>query len=1143
MVYNNAMTRTKSSIPFVGLHAHSTAGSPFDAIGFPQQHMDFAYENGCDALALTDHGNCNGVSYQVLHAKKMEKEGKEFKPIYGCEAYFIPSIKDWQKVYEESKQTKKKKKDDPGAGFTVEDELSSKKLKSAVNRRSHLILLAQNQTGLNNIFKMVSESYKPGNFFRFPRMDLEMLREHNDGVIAASACLGGVYASDYWQNREEGDEAVLDAMRRTTENMIGVFGDRWHGELQWWSSQDQHNLNKMVIQMHKEYDIPLISTCDSHYYNPEVWKDRELYKRLNPAMASFHGEMPDSLDEVPHELYPKNGDQVWESYKKYSKEIGVEYDDDLIMESIERTHDIAHNRIEKFYPDNSIRLPSFVIPDDMSEDDALAEMSLVGLQTIRGKNVTPAYLNRLNDELDVIKDRGFSRYFLTMKAIADKASAIQITGPSRGSAGGSLVAYALGITQVDPIKYGLLFSRFLRADAKDYPDIDYDVSDPFTLKEMLVKEWGEDNVVPISNWNTLQLRSLIKDIAKLYEIPFQEVNQVTSRMVAEATGPAKRDHGIKTGVYTPTFDELMKYSPTLQSFLKKYPKVETHVHTLMGQIRSCSRHAGGLVVGEDLNKWMPLIYSGGVRQTPWTEGQNVRHLEPMGFIKFDILGLKTLRIIEDAVRKVLQKKTGRQDISFEEVKSFYDSHLHPDKMSFDDKSVYKNIFHNGKWAGIFQFTESGAQSFCQRAKPTNLIDIAAITSIFRPGPLGANVDKNYVEAKENPQYIKYLHPIIEEVTQETYGFLIFQEQIAILASRLGKDISLDEGNLLRKLLTKKGTGKGAEEKQAIHDKFVEGCRDKGLSSSDAEKLWGTFEYFSGYGFNKSHAVGYSILSYQCAWLLNYHPAEWLSAFLNEEPEAKKEKAINIVKSQGYEVQEVSINESGMSWQISSEGKLVQPLTSIKGLGEKAIEQVLANRPFKTTEEFLFNENITYSKLNKKALDVLVRSGACDEIINADDRFKHTKHFWLAAINDRPKTKKKLEENIIATASEPNFTEEEKIDNVVSLTGIFPFELVLDSKVKDRIEKNCVPPISNFDEDLKICWFIPRSVLPKKTRNGKTFWIVDVIDDTCQVSSVKCWSVRPTDKVHLNRPYVARLDYDPQWGFSTRSVNKNFKLVG
>ena len=248
--------------------------------------------------------------------------------------------------------------------------------------------------------------------------------------------------------------------------------------------------------------------------------------------------------------------------------------------------------------------------------------------------------------------------------------------------------------------------------------------------------------------------------------------------------------------------------------------------------------------------------------------------------------------------------------------------------------------------------------------------------------------------------------MVQEVTEETYGFLIFQEQIALLAHKLGKDVSLDEGNKLRKLLTKKGTGKGAREKNKIHKKFVEGCTEKGLKEAAAQRLWETFEYFSGYGFNKSHAVSYSILSYQCAWLLNYYPAEWMSAFLDKEPERRKEKAIGIAKNFGFEIEPLNVNTSGRVWGIDKSGKvLVQPFSSIKGLGDAAIDQILNNRPFSDIEEFLFDENISYSKLNKKALDVLIRSEALESLM--DMRFTGSKHFWSAVAVDRPKNKKKF----------------------------------------------------------------------------------------------------------------------------------------
>ena len=1142
--------RQTPSIPFVGLHAHSVAGSPFDGLGYPPEHMEFAYQNGMNALALTDHGNANGLSYQVLHAKKMLADGKDFKPIFGVEAYFVPSISEWKEEYDKQMAQKKgrgskKKGESQGTVFETEERKSS----DILRRRRHLILLAQNQQGLNNIFNLISKSFKPENFYRFPRVDYAMLREHSEGVIAASACLGGVYAGDMWENKDDGPDAVLSAMRKTTDNMLSIFGDRWYPELQWNNIPEQHELNKYIIQVAEEKGLELISTADSHYPNPDAWKSRLLYKKLGwlGKGGEIDTELPVDVDEVGYELYPKNGDQMWESYKAYSQ--GHDYNDDLVMSSITNTHHIAFDRIENFLPDNTVRLPSFVVPAGMTDTEALKRFCADSLRSLVNRDSQAwseekslRYIDRLKYELEVISERGFCKYFLTMKAISDMAQERQLVGPGRGSAAGSLVSYVLGITQVDPIKYGLQFERFLTKSGKGYPDIDYDVASPMELKEELVEQWGESTVVPISNWNTLKLRSLIKDISKFYNIPFTEVNSVTSKMIHEATPLAKKKHGITAGVYDPTWEEVLEYSRSLKTFLSNYPQVEPHVKRLVGQVRSCSRHAGGVVVAEDLDKHMPLIYSGGVRQTPWSEGQNVRHLEPMGFIKFDILGLASLRMMEGAISHILKRHHGVEDPTFKDVRDYYNEHLHPDVINFSDADVYKNIFCDGRWAGIFQFTESGAQNFCKRAQPDNIIDLAAITSIFRPGPLSAKVDRNYVSSKRNPDAVDYPCQEFKDVTEETYGFLIFQEQIASLAHKLGKDLSLDEGNLLRKLLTKKGTGKGHEVKDGIYKKFLTGCVEKGLEESQAVRLWETFEYFSGYGFNKSHAVSYSILSYQCAWLLNYYPAEWMAAFLDKEPESRKEKALNIAKSMGFRIKPLDVNTSGSVWEISEDGQdLVQPLTSIKGLGDSAMQQIMQHRPFNTVEDFLFNEEIVYSKLNKKALDVLARSQALNCLV--DDRFTGLKHFWSSVAVDRPKSKKKLLENIEAYSPEGDFTDQEKIEYLVRLTGSFPMSLVLSDDVMASLERYCVPPLGEFDPEIGVAWFIPREVISKKTKNGKTYWIVNTIDISGGSNKIKCWGVNPDkDLLHINRPYMAKLDYDEQWGFSARGIKHSFKLL-
>ena len=348
--------------------------------------------------------------------------------------------------------------------------------------------------------------------------------------------------------------------------------------------------------------------------------------------------------------------------------------------------------------------------------------------------------------------------------------------------------------------------------------------------------------------------------------------------------------------------------------------------------------------------------------------------------------------------------------------------------------------------------------------------------------------------------------------------------------------------MLRKVLTKKGTGKGAKVKNQLRDKFVAGCIEKGLRRKEAEDQWQNFEYFNAYGFNKSHAVSYCIISYQCAWLLNYYQAEWMAAYLDKEPESKKEKAINIAKSFGFKIKELDINSSGRVWEISEDGTtLIQPLSSIKGLGDAAFDQIVAHRPFKTVEEFLFNEDILYSKLNKKALDVLCRCGALDSLI--DERFTGGKHFWTAVCLDRPRKLKNLEENIVLYRPEGDFSDEEKIGYLVELTGVFPFNRVMKEGVYTQLNEAHIPAIGNYDQSLsEVVWFIPRKVIPKKTKTGKSYWVIEVIDDTNTLTKIRVWGVQDYDKIFVNKPYMAKLDYNGKWGFSTRNLRRNFRIL-
>ena len=1133
---------------FVNLHGHSCF-SLFDGFGFPQEHMDFAYQNGSRALALTDHGSMNGLSYQLLRAKEMKAEGKDFKPIFGVEAYYIDSLDEWQTLRDEIAQDKKRAKeiDNGDSAMVIEDEQRNDK--RALGRKRHIVLLAQNQKGLENIYEMVSKSYSGDYFYRKPRIDWELLKKHQEGVIVLTACLGGIAAGSMWKKQEEGEDAIVEDMIANLTKFRDTFGDRFYAELQWNNIPEQHLLNKCLIKVAGQLGLKLVSTCDSHYPRPDAWRDREVYKRLGwlgKMPAWMDDNIPESVEEIGYELYPKNAQEMWESYKRYSDDLDMCYSDDLVMESITNSATIAFEQIEDFLPDTSVQLPSFMVPSDKSADEALAELAEEALSKyLRGTDKTTKrhYRKRLEEELDVISSQNFSEYFLATKAITDFSWNYTFVGPARGSAAGSLLAFLLKITQIDPLKWNLPFERFLTRGSDGFPDIDIDFSDNSLIKDKMVEEWGEDSVAFISNYNTLQLSSLIKDISKREGVDFTEVNIVTKAMLTEATPIAKKKHGIKAGVYTPTFEEVCEYSETLQGFFKKYPQIEEQVFGLIGQPRSIGRHAAGAIIGDYLPSKMPLISSKGIRQTPWAEGQNVRHLEPLGFIKFDILGLETLKTFEDTIERILISEGNRKP-TFEDIKQWYMDNLHPSVLDMEDQRVYEEVFHAGKFAGIFQFMNSGMQRLGTNAKVSSIEEIATVSAIFRPGPLSAGVDKMYVKAKFSDEEVEYDHPLIEDVLGKTFGLIVFQEDIMNLVNTLGHKISMSDANVLRKLLTKKGlSGTKMKKKKDLYERFVKGCEKKGMSFAQAKVLWEKMEYFSGYGFSKNHAIPYSIISYQCAWLQTYYQDAWVSAFLDHEPEKRKEAAINIARSFGYKVKGLDINTSGTRWEVV-DGQLISPLTTSKGLGDAAIEEIIAKRPFESVEDLLFDKGVVARKVNKKSLDAMCRAGAMESLM--DERFFGDKHFWSAVVVDKPKNKKKLGENIEKYRDEGDFTKAERINHLQALTGIYPINMVVPVKAYKFFEMQGIMPLSDYDKELGMGWCIPTEVNLKKTRGGKPYYQVVVIDSSMETQKVNCWGVDPkTDFIYPHRLYVLEWpQHNETWGFSTRGgLSRNWKLLG
>lgn len=1256
-------------IKFCNLHGHSTF-SVFDGFAYPDKHIDAAIKKGMYSLALTDHGNMNGLVYQVLHAKKLEKQDIIFKPIYGVEAYFIDSYKEWTDKYGESAE------DSDGV---IEDEENRRQNK---NKYAHLVLLAKNQNGYNNLCKLVSASHGKS-FYRKPRIDYDLLKEHSEDIVCTSACLAGPLAKIMWDNID-GEEEYFSKIEEKVKTFVEIFGSNFYLELQWNAIPEQHVINKILIEIAQKLNIKLVSTCDAHYPEREDWEAREIYKKLGWLSSGITPDWAKDLsvnkDELLYELYIKNGDEMFEEYKRYSQIAEQEYDDDIILQSIENTFEISEE-IERFFPESSAKFPTFILKDGEVNSEKLSKLCNDEM-VARGLDKDPIYVERLRVELETIISRNFCEYFLTMKEISDFAQNHYLTGPGRGSAAGSLIAYLLKITQVDPIKDELLFSRFLRKDAEGYPDIDYDVSDRDGLVTNLMSKWGENCVVPITNWNTLSIKSLTKDLAKLLNVDFQEVNEVTRVMDDEAVAAAKNANDIKSGVYTPTVDEYIQFSKSFSDFLEKYPQIEQYLKLLEGQIRSQSRHAGGILVVDKINEKIPLIRSKVnkeekekriannlqpyIYQTPWTEGQNVRHLEPMGFIKFDVLGLKTLSIIENTIRLILYKNKGTEP-SFEDIKDFYNLKLHPDNLDKDNLDIMKSIYWEGKWAGIFQFTEEGVQKFCMEVKPKSIADLSVITAIYRPGPLGAGVVEKYLQAKNRPKKIKYDHPYVEEVTKSTYGFLIFQEQISMLAHKLGKNISQDEAELLRKVLTKKGTGKD-EVKDKLKIKFVDGCIENNLSEEKAEEIWNTFELFAGYGFNKcleentkveienygykaiknvnigekvnskngyvlvkdkiyngkkkvykiklsnnyelectldhklettigmktvkeiisgnleiickekekmpkiisveyireketydlevdhvehtffandisvsnSHSACYSYISYMCAWLLHNYPDEWLASFLDHEPEASKEEANNIVRSLGYKIRNVDINISRERWIPDYQGSLVQPISSIKGIGDKALQELLQHRPFNSLKELLFHPKMSYRRVTKKIIAVLIQSEALNSIIS---EFDNAKHAYMIVESGKPKSEKEYNLRFENHKGIADFSNEEKIHFKTELCGIYPLREIVNNSQISKLRDLGVCGISDFKGGhKKPCWGVSKKIEHKKTSTGKNYAVLTFIDSSYKETNVKCWSWNFDFEFSLNCLYIMTLEYDTKWGYSSRSYRHNFKQV-
>lgn len=1175
---------------FFGLHAH-TGASVFDGLGKPEDHFKFVLDNGMDGMAITEHGHCNSFGWAWEAYQKLCKDGRKFKYIPGCEFYLHPDLDEWRddkdKIDAENKRIKEEKKkakkkgdvagvvidtDDEVKTTTIEDEDASKKAswKNPLKRRHHVVVLPKNSQGLKDLFSLVSYGYCEGQYY-FPRIDFKRLKEKGENLVVSTACLAGFPSFEMFmacQDMEWDDvtpqavakrkDIIMPKLRNMVDKFVDAVGiDDFFLEIQFNKLAPQHAINMLLMELAQETGVKLVATADSHYPGRDKWQARELYKKLG-WIGSREGDdmLPQSVDELKCELFPKNADDMWAEYLKHKPDYEFYHDkDDVVCEAIERSYDIAHDLIGDIEPDTRVKLPSYTVPEGESPIEALVEMAWKGLQKL-GLDEDEVYQDRLLEELRMIKDKEFSRYFLTMKAITDIAHKHMLVGFGRGSAAGSLVCYCLGITGIDPIKYGLLFSRFLSAQRKGLPDVDSDFADRDRLLKLLREEFGEDNVIAISNHNTFALKSLVKDIGRFYDVEFQERNDAVKMVDRDIARGLQRDEveDYRSQKHV-NFDNAMKYSLKFAEFINKYPHIGDHVQTLQGEQKSTGRHAGGVVVSENILNEMPVVVSKGTKQTPWSEAQIVKHLEPFGWVKFDLLGLDTLAIIERCIHFILQRHENIENPTFNDVKMWYDNHLHPNVIDLDDQHVYEHVYHNGNFAGVFQCTEKGTQKFFQAAKPRSIIDIATLTSIYRPGPLGAKVDKLYVDAKNNPESITFAHELIKEVLEETYGHLVFQEQAMALGNVVG-GMSLDECDVLRKVVSKKPTQSDPLYAKAVEleKRFIEGAVNNGVKLEVAHELYENIKKFAEYSFNKSHAVSYAINSYLCAWLLTYYEPEWLCAYVESQQNDADDKAAAIaeIKSFGYDIVPIDINHATEHWTILPGKKFMPAMTACKGVGLSALAEIKRKRPYKNVHDMLWNDDGTWkhSKFNKKVMDVLVKVGAFESLdcVGEGKLFNNYAHMHATFFEQknwdllRKKLKKdtfdtqieKLEGLIVEYEETEDWSVEDKLVFHKDLLGETNLDLVVPPSVKKRIEENECVSINEYPDDRSkaLVWFVMEKTAQQKTKHGKPYLILTVSGASGKQEKVYCWEWQPGNPVPTNYAYVAIVDKN-DFGFSTK----------
>ena len=885
--------------PFVHLHVH-TEFSLLDGAIRIDKLIEKSRNLGMEAVAITDHGNMFGA---VQFYGRAVKAG--VKPIIGCEIYV-------------ARGDRRDRSPDPNGQPNA----------------YHMVLLVMNDEGYKNLSKLVTLGHLEG-FYYHPRVDMELLREYNSGLIALSACLKGEVPYLISAGR-------IDLAREKAQEMAAIFDkDRFWLEVQANNLPEQIKVNASLREISQDLSIPLVATNDCHYLNRE---DAQAHDVLLCIQTGKSVDDEKRLKFSADEFYFKSLSEM---------ELALEGFEDALANTVELA---SRCRYEMEF--GRYKFPQFQVPGGRSLNDTFTEEVQKGLEKRltekeaeegpQSEEVIREYRERLDFELKIIHDMGFAGYFLIVADFIEYARSCHIpVGPGRGSVAGSLVAFCLNITNIDPIKYGLLFERFLNPQRVSMPDIDIDfcINGRDDVIRYVTEKYGRDNVGQIITFGTMKARGAIRDVGRSLNIPLAEVDRI-AKLVPE--GP------------NISLDRAIQEEPGLRRLemedgsAKKLLKIS---RALEGLARHVSTHASGVVVSDrPLVEYLPLFKgSKGEIMTQFT----MDGIEQLGLIKFDFLGLKTLTVIKQALSLIAETTGANVDI---------------DKIPLDDKASYL-LCSEGRTTGVFQLESSGMKELLRRLRPEVFEDIVALVALYRPGPLGSNMIDDFISGKQGKAKIKYSLPQLEPILKETYGVILYQEQVMKIA-QIVADYTLAEADELRKAI-----GKKKPEIMADHRlRFIEGAKKVGVDTKAARKLFMLIEKFGGYGFNKSHSAAYAMIAYQTAYLKAHYPVQFMAALLTQDMGNQDKTIKNIAecRGMGIEILPPDINESQADFSVVG-GKIRFGLAAVKNVGMKAVESIIEERdrhgPFR--DLLGFSKGVEGSKVNRRVLEGLIQCGAFD----------------------------------------------------------------------------------------------------------------------------------------------------------------------